>query len=222
MAALVDVPLFARATKYPGSQFGAALVLLRFLVAVPAGALLGGLLCRRPERGPAVAAGGAMLSALAFAAMARWSPGALSGPGSATELVLCGLGFGLAIAPVNAAILQAVPAALHGLASSLVVVARMVGMLAGISALTAIGIRRFYEAQAHIGSPLQICPASPLNCPTYEHRTTAALISELHTIFAGAGVCAGLGCLLAILLLRRPAPSPVRTRRRAWGQSASR
>jgi hypothetical protein len=98
----------------------------------------------------------------------------------------------------------------------------MIGMLAGISALTAVGIRRFYEAQARIGSPLRICPASPLDCPAYEHRTAAALISELHTIFAGAAVCAGLGCLLAILLLRPRAASPGRTLRRASGQSASR
>src|SRR3954470_14407687 len=37
VAALVDVPLFARNTTTPGDQFGAALVLLRLLVAVPVG-----------------------------------------------------------------------------------------------------------------------------------------------------------------------------------------
>ena len=46
VAALVDVPLFARNTTTPGDQLGAALVLLRLLVAVPVGAVAGGWLCR--------------------------------------------------------------------------------------------------------------------------------------------------------------------------------
>ena len=41
MAVLVNVPLFARATVDPTSEVSAALVLVRFLVAVPIGALLG-------------------------------------------------------------------------------------------------------------------------------------------------------------------------------------
>ena len=219
MAALVDVPFFARATKYPDSQVGAALVLLRFLVAVPIGAVLGGLLCRRKERGPAVAAVGGVLACLGFLAMATWGQAALATPyriGStslgfgATDvaLVVAGLGFGLTIAPVNAAILEAVEARLHGLASSLVVVARTVGMLAGLSALTAVGIRQFYEAQARIGSPITLCPSSPTSCPAYDHATTAALLSELHTIFVGAAVCAGIAAVLAALLLR-PRSAPV-------------
>lgn len=213
MAVLVDVPFFARATTYPNSQVGAALVLLRFLVAVPVGAVLGGLLCRRRQRGPAVAAGGAALAGLGFLAMATWSQAALSTPwtvGSTSlgfgaadvELVVSGIGFGLTIAPINAAILEAVVARLHGLASSLVVVARTVGMLAGLSALTAVGIRRFYQAQAHIGSPIRLCPDNPSSCPAYDKATTAALLGELHTIFAGAAICAGVAAVLAIVLLR--------------------
>ncbi len=47
MAALVDIPVFARATVDPDSQVAAALVLARLLVAVPVGAVLGGLLVGR-------------------------------------------------------------------------------------------------------------------------------------------------------------------------------
>ncbi|MCU4185803.1 MFS transporter [Acidiferrimicrobium sp. IK] len=225
MAALVDVPFFARTTRYPHSQVGAALVLVRFLVAVPVGALAGGVLCRRRSWGPAVAAGGATVAALAFAAMSGWGTAALSTPlhvgGSSigfgatdVELAVCGLGFGLAIAPVNAAVLDSVAPRLHGVASALVVVARSVGMLAGLSALTALGVRRFYEAQARIGTPLTLCPADPAHCPAYDRATNAALLQELHTVFAGAAVCAGIGAVLALALLgvrreasKAPAPA---------------
>src|SRR3954447_23754378 len=71
VAALVDVPLFARSTTTPGDQFGAALVLLRLLVAVPVGAVAGGWLCRQlPPR--LVAAIGMTLAAVSFAVMTTW------------------------------------------------------------------------------------------------------------------------------------------------------
>jgi MFS family permease len=216
MAALVDIPLFARATVDTGSETGAALVLLRFLVAVPVGALAGGALCRRREMAAPVAAGGLALATASFLEMTRWSPSSLGGAPRPSDVVLAaaGLGFGLAIAPVNVAVLGAVEPGLHALASALAVVARTVGMVAGLSALTAVALRRFYQAQSRIGSPLTLCPAHPTACPAYDRATTTALVSELHTVFFGAAVCAAVAAVLAVLLLRpetaprgaRPAP----------------
>jgi len=221
MAALVDVPFFARATVDPGSQLAAASVLLRFLVAVPLGALLGGFLCRRPGVEAPVAAVGLAVAGAAFWAMTAWGPTTLATPlhlagvtlpfgVSGVELVACGAGFGLAIAPVNAAVLAAVPAERHGLAVSLVVVARTVGMLAGVSALTAVALHRFYRLAAHIPSPLVRCPTHPASCPAYERATTAALLGELHTVFAGAAVAAAAGAALSLLLLRPGSARPER------------
>ena len=51
IAALVDIPIFARITVADGSQIKAALVLVEFLVALPVGALLGGVLTRRQPAG---------------------------------------------------------------------------------------------------------------------------------------------------------------------------
>jgi MFS family permease len=212
VVALIDVPLFARSTRYPGSQVGAALILLRLLAAVPFGAVAGGVAIRRAGRGALVAGGGMALAAAAFAAMTSWSSTALSHHlgglpfgASDVELVACGLGFGLAIAPVNAAVLAAVPARIHGLATSLVVVARTVGMLVGVSVLTAVALHRFYAAEARIASPIRLCPTHPLACPSYERASTAALLSELHTIFAGAAVFA-LAAVALSPLLRPPHP----------------
>jgi len=203
MAALVDVPFFARATS-AGTQLGAALVLVRLLAAVPVGAVLGGFLCERLGYRLTTLLGMALTTA-AFVLMGGWTASAL-GPGirlSDAVLVGCGLGFGLAIAPINAAILGAVAAARHGLAAALVVVARMVGMLVGISLLTAIGLHRFYEVAATIPSPASLCPSHPLSCAPYNVLEQQALLVELRTIFLAAAVCTAAAGVIGAAMLRR-------------------
>jgi MFS family permease len=204
VAALVDVPLFARNTTTPGDQLGAALVLLRLLVAVPVGALLGGWLCRTVAP-RLVAAGGMTLAALAFVAMTTWGERSLDGPASTAVLLAAGLGFGLAIAPVNAVLLAVTGADVHGSASALAVVARTVGMLAGLSLLTAVALRRFTAEVEGIGTPFSLCPDTPADCPAYDAATDAAILGQLHTVFAGAAVAAGLAAVAALVLLRQGA-----------------
>ncbi len=207
IVALVDVPLFARATSFPQSQLDAALVLVRFLVGVPLGALAGGAICERLGYRVTVA-GGMALATGCFVAMANWGTRALPTHGvAASDLVLlgCGLGFGLAIAPVNAAALRAVPSRVHGLVSALVVLTRTVGMLVGISALTALGLRAFSRSLAQLGTPDRVCPATPTDCPVYDHAAHLALLHELHVIFAGAAGCTAVAAVVAGLTLRRAA-----------------
>ncbi|MGA8415093.1 MAG: MFS transporter [Candidatus Dormiibacterota bacterium] len=212
MAALLDIPVLARATVDPNSQLGAALVLLRLLVGVPIGAVAGGWLSQRLGN-RLVAAAGMLITAAAFLAMTRWTATTLGdpfGPGwlhpSDPVLFACGLGFGLAIAPVNASILASVRDQMHGLASALVVVARMIGMLVGISILTAVSLHIFYATASGFPSPQALCPASPLNCPAYERDVTAAIVTELRAVFLGAALAAAVAALLAAVLLRgRPA-----------------
>jgi MFS family permease len=211
VAALVDIPLFARATTTPGDQLGAALVLLRLLVAVPVGAVLGGWLCRRlPPR--LVAAVGMAMAAGALAAMTGWGERSLDGALSTVVLLAAGLGFGLAIAPVNAVLLAVTGSDVHGTASALAVVARTVGMLAGLSLLTAVALRRFTEEVEAIGTPFELCPETPADCPAYDAATDAAVLTQLHTVFAGAAIAAGLAAVAALLLLRdvRPEARPAR------------
>jgi MFS family permease len=203
IAALVDIPIFARVTVYPTSQLDAALVLVRFLVALPVGALAGGYLVRRLPPG-VVTAAGMLLAVLGFAWMSTWGLTSLTDPVVTVPLVLAGLGFGLALAPVNAALLAATDDAVHGISSALLVVARTVGMLVGISALTTIGLRRYYAVQVDLPSPRDVCP-SGTQCAAYTRLLKEAGLEQLQTVFVGAAVCALVAAVLAVLLLRTAA-----------------
>jgi MFS family permease len=200
IAALVDVPIFARITVYPDSQLLAALVLVRLLVALPVGALLGGLLTRRIDAGVLTAAG-MLLAAIGFGWMSRWGLETLNHPLATVPLLLAGLGFGLALAPVNAALLASTESAVHGVSSALLVVARMVGMLVGISALTTIGLRRYYAVQVDLPAPSDVC-ASGTQCAEYTTLLKEAGLAQLQTVFVGAAACAVVAGLLALVTFR--------------------
>ncbi len=201
IAALVDIPFFARLTVYRDSQLDAALVLLRFLIALPIGAVLGGYLLRRVPAHVLTAAA-MVLSALAFAHMATWDAESLKHQSETFSLVLGGLGFGLAIAPVNAALLEHTESSVHGVASALLIVARMVGMLLGISALTTIGLAAFYQASAEIPPAADLCNGAVAACQAYRDAVRDAGITQLHAVFVGAAVCASTAAVLALALLR--------------------
>jgi len=191
VAIVVDIPFLARLTV-TGSQTTAALLLVRFLVAVPVGAFVGGWLLNR--RGPAVvAAAGLVLAGAGLALMSGWGHGSLQSWSATPVLALSGLGLGLALAPVNAAALADAPRDAHGLVSSLVVLARMVGMVVGLALLTAVGLRRYYAAVAALS----------------DQSNTAALaaagVVQVQTVFLG-GAMAVFGAAVVALALGRLAP----------------
>lgn len=211
IAALVDIPFFARLTVYRDSQLDAALVLVRFLIALPIGALLGGWLLRRISAANLTAVA-MVLSGIAFLHMATWDRYALHNQAETISLILAGIGFGLAIAPVNAALLEATDDAVHGVASALLIVARMVGMLIGISALTTIGLHQFYAAAADIPAVTELCKGANTTCQAYKDAILGAGIAQLHAVFVGAALCAFIAALLGAVLMRprRPVASDPR------------
>jgi MFS family permease len=176
VAIVVDVPFLARLTV-TGSQTTAALLLVRFLVAVPVGALAGGWLLNR--YGPAVvAAAGLALAGVGLALMSGWGHDSLQSWSTTPVLALAGLGLGLAVAPVNAAALADAPGEAHGVVSSLVVLARMVGMVAGLALLTAVGLHRYYAAVAEL--------------PDQSNTVALAAVGvvQVQTVFLGGAIAA--------------------------------
>ena len=161
MVTLVNVELFGQGVLGQ-DQNEAAFLLLRFLIALPIGALLGGWIATRVgDR--AVACVGLLIAAGGYYLIAQWPVdllaarhdlGFVSLPVLDTDLAIAGLGLGLVIGPLTSATLRVVPSAQHGIASAAVVVARMIGMLVGIAALSAWGLYRFNQI-------LQSLPAAP-------------------------------------------------------------
>jgi MFS family permease len=200
IAALIDIPIYARTTTYRTSQLMAALVLVRFLVALPAGAIVGGYLTRTRSAGLVTAVGMGM-SATGFFLMSRWGVDSLENPSSNIALVVCGFGFGLALAPVNAAVLAHTDPGVHGLSSAMVVVARMVGMLVGISALTTIGLRRYYAEQDALPTVTEVC-GEPKICKDFRHLQKLAGVAQEQTVFLGAVFCALAAGIIALLVFR--------------------
>jgi MFS family permease len=201
IAALVDIPFFARLTVDRDSQLDAALVLVRFLVALPIGAIVGGWLLRRVPASVLTCVA-MVMSAVAFWHMSTWDAHSLDHQVETLSLVLGGLGFGLAIAPVNAVLLAHTADAVHGVASALLIVARMVGMLLGISALTTIGLRAFYHASEKIPPAAELCNGKATLCQAYKDAVRDAGITQLHAVFVGAAVCALTAAVLALVVFR--------------------
>lgn len=214
MVTLVDVQLFAESILRMDAT-GGALVLVRFLVALPVGAVLGGLLA--PRLGDrTVAAAGLLLAAAGFALMTRWpeqlltathawgsGPARLVLPVVDVDLAVTGLGLGLVVAPIAASVLRAVPADRHGVASAATVVARTAGMLIGIAALSAWGFHRFNELTATLNTPLPFGVAPDeyrVQLTDYIRQLQAALLTQYHEIFRATAVLCGLGAVTALFL----------------------
>ena len=185
IAALIDIPLFAAHHRLPrrpaarGARAGP----------VPARAA-GGRRARRlrPSRflSPGlVTALGMLLAATGFVLMTRWGLTTIEEPIANLALITGGLGFGLALAPVNAALLASTDDDVHGVASAFVVVARMVGMLIGISALTTIGLRRYYSEQLAVPPVQDVCDGKS-RCKEFSDLLRVAGIAQEHAVFRGA------------------------------------
>jgi len=201
---LVDVPIVGRLV-FNLEALDSGLLLTQFLIGVPVGAVAGGLIASRiGNRITAIA--GMAVSAAAFLQMSSWTANELdlhAGPLRQADLGLavCGLGFGLVIAPLTAGVLALTCGQSHGLATGLVVLARTMGMLVGLSTLTAFGLYRFHQI---LGTPVLNDTDLRERVKHLERLVAAAFLQEYREIFIiAAALCAA--ALLVIALSLRPA-----------------
>jgi EmrB/QacA subfamily drug resistance transporter len=176
--AMVNIPLMSD-TIMGSSPLEGGLRLLRLTIMLSVGAIAGGFLCKRfGYRLPTVI--GLILSTFGFVLMSRWTL-AIADPQLTLNVAICGLGFGLVIAPLGTAALDSVGEEHKGIASSLVVMMRMIGMMIGLSAITAWGMDRFHLMTA--GISLTEILAAP-------EKLVNSLLTLFNNFFlASAGVC---------------------------------
>jgi MFS family permease len=208
MVTLVNVELFGQGVLGQDKNEAAGL-LLRFLIALPIGALLGGWIATKigdrvvAFAGLVIAAGGYWLihNWPVDLLTARHNLGIVTLPVLDTDLAIAGLGLGLVIGPLTSATLRVVPAAHHGIASAAVVVARMIGMLIGIAALSAWGLYRFNQILATLPKPTgtnlrEIGAALAAN-------TRLAYVMQYGDIFRITAIVCAVGALFGLLISGR-------------------
>jgi hypothetical protein len=84
---------------------------------------------------------GVLLAVAGFALMTSWTH-LTSYASMVPQLMLTGIGFGLSMAPVTTAVINASPTQSRGTSSALVIIFRLVGMTLGVSGITAYDLQR--------------------------------------------------------------------------------
>jgi MFS family permease len=205
MVTLVNVELFGQGVLGL-EQVDAALKLTWFLAFLPVGALIGGLIATRIGDRSVVFVG-MLIAGAAYWLVSKWGInvltthhdlGIVSLPVFPTDLALAGLGLGLVIGPLTSAALRVVPAAQHGIASSLVVVARMTGMLVGVAALSAWGLYRFNQILATL--PVAGGDSLLAKVTAQATRYKLAFSMQYGSMFAITAIVCVVGALLGLLI----------------------
>lgn len=208
MVTLVNVELFGQGVLGL-DQIPTAIKLVWFLGALPIGAVLGGVIASRiGDR--TVAFIGLLIAAGGFWLISHWQITLLSDshdlgvvalPTLPTDLAITGIGLGLVIGPLTSATLRVVPAAQHGIASAAVVVARMIGMLIGIAALSAWGLYRLNQYLQTMGTPPQCAGMNPLSAVACRYK--AAYVMQFGDILMATALVCVVGAVLGLLIAGR-------------------
>jgi MFS family permease len=207
MVTLVNVELLGQGVLEM-DQAGAAALLLRFLIALPIGAVVGGWVATKlGDR--AVACAGMLIAGGAYWLVSKWPVdvlaarhhiGPLSLPMLDTDLALAGIGLGLVIGPLTSAALRVVPPAQHGIASSLVVVARMTGMLVGVAALSAWGLYRFNQILASLPDTTSANASLVARLAAEANNYRRAFSMQYGEMFAITAIVCLVGAVLALFI----------------------
>jgi MFS family permease len=189
IVAMVTVPLFTNIVL-GGSALEGGLNLMRLTIALPFGAFAGGHIATRFGYSKGCALGLAC-AAIGFVGMSTWGsyPGfvAMTAPS-----LIAGFGFGLVIAPINAAALGHTPEEERATMASLLTVVRLMGALVGVALLTSRGLGGFYAEAGLV----------PLDDPSFEQLVEGLQVDAFQETFLITAVVCLVSILPALLLGR--------------------
>lgn len=200
--AMVNVPLVVNLLQFDLEQaaLDSGQLLSALTVAMAFMAYVGGQLTERYSYRPTVLLG-LVACVTGFALMGfTWQVDTSYGQ-MAWQLAILGCGFGLVISPIGTAVVNSAGNDERGVASSLVIVLRLMGMSVGLSGLTAWGLDRFNTLRTQIQ-----LPDLPFTDPVYQQaivdgltQTTVRVLAETFVISAAVAAVA----ILISLRLRR-------------------
>lgn len=195
IVALVNVPLFTNVVLQESALQG-GLNLMRFTIALPIGALIGGYVAGR-YGSSAGAVLGLVCAGAGFLLMSTWSesPGFMA---MTAPLLLAGFGFGLVIAPINTAALGQADDAERATIASLLTVVRLLGALVGVALLTSRGLGGFYAEAGLI----------PLDDPRFMERLTGLQVDTFRETFLATGVVCFIAVIPALFLSHQRETAP--------------
>jgi len=208
--AMVDIPIFV-ATVLGRSAIDSGLALLRLTAMIPVGALIGGWLCSIISC-RLTALLGLVPTAIGFWLMHLW-PLDVGWTQITISTLIGGLGFGLVIAPIGTTAINAASSRQIGMASSVVTVLRMVGMILGLAALTSWGLGRFRALAAAFKPP----PGVSAFSAAYNTLYGQYLVVSAHEVYTAIFLAASVLCIVALVpafFLEGRKPSPYFIRRR--------
>ncbi|HEY43495.1 MAG TPA: MFS transporter [Anaerolineae bacterium] len=188
--AIANVPLFINTIVAETLDQGAldsGMILLALTVPMALAAFPGGwLTARKGYRWPALV--GLAMAVVGFGLMNHWWVDTTYVT-MIPHLAMTGLGFGLIMAPIAAAVVDAAPAEHRGTASALVIIFRLVGMTIGVSSITTYGLHRADVLNSRLLS-------ATADLAEVAMEVAATVIDEAFLI-------AGLACVLAIYPISR-------------------
>jgi MFS family permease len=201
VVALVQVPLFAAAVLDRSPAQGGFL-LLRLTALIPVGAIAGAWLAGRvPLR--AVGAAGMLVSAAGFLRLSAWDGGTDELP-LTVDLAVTGIGFGLVLVPLAESALGAARGGAEAVGAASLTIARTIGMLVGLAALTAWGTAAFDRRVSGLPVPLpQRGQAEAVHrrlLDEYEAHVEAAAVFVFGRLFLAAAALCALAALAALWL----------------------
>ncbi|MBI5877140.1 MAG: MFS transporter [Chloroflexi bacterium] len=199
--AMVNVPLFINIAVAPtidAAPLQSGLALAAFTLGMVAGSLVGGASAGRAGyRWPAVT--GLILAGAGFILMSGWRMGVTLGD-MALPLALGGAGIGFVISPLASAVINSAGETQRGVASSLVLIMRLIGMALGLAVLTTWGIGRLNTLTAAL-PPVNFSDSHAARLLFEQTRLVS--VQVLAEIFGAAAAVCAVACLPALLMRDR-------------------